>query len=582
MPYAAVRKGQLIVAHAPTGPLPSLVPSPKLEVRVNGQLVNTPLPISKDDHISIRGSEVEIPGKWQISLAKGGVQAVINLQPRAIHKYELADVPPSRTLHLRAKCEEILFPPLTLSELLEELSRLGIEHGVDWNQCREITTKPITGEVVIAEGSPPTAAIDGYVELFCLTEPRYITTLGDAERINFRERFNINSVAKGAVLARKHPPVPGSAGISVKGEPVLPEPPNDVFLKLGRGVVLQNETDVVAIEAGRPIIRERGRFVYIAVEPVLIHAGNVDLMSGNLRFSGHIRVLGDVQEGMLVDANEDVVVQGLLSAATVQAGGSACIWGNACSSTIIAGGPLAVVGDFLTVLDALVDELHRLINYTRQLRDRGALHSATRAVQLLVQYKCQMIPELVNEFEQMVARLPSHLNTQALKEFSEHLASALGSCFCRVATLEELETLLEKCIEWQSAISQANAVKGDAQVNILLNSSLTATGNATVLGESHHSYVRAGGDVTVHGSFRGGEIHADGNVLVKELGTPVGTFTKVQAAASSRVRVGYLHENVSITIGKKTYLSRQTGADVHLRYDAEEDQIVKIYAPVRV
>lgn len=579
--YAAINNGQLIVRHPEGGPFPILVPCPGLEVRINGKLVKAPQRVTMVDKVSIKTLQEEIAGNWCVELTEDEVQAVIKLQPRAVRKYKLCDSLPCRTLRLRVEKEETLFPPLTFPELVAELSRLGIQQGIDWTCCREVTEQPVSGEVVIAEGVPPTPSRDGFLELFCLTEPRYATTVCDAERVDFRERFNINSVVKGAVLARKHPPIIGSNGTSVRGEPVLPKQPTDIVLRLGKGVELYNETEVIAVQPGRPVINERGHLVSISVEPVLVHPRNVDLESGNLNFSGHIRVLGDVQDGMLVNANEDVLVQGLVSAATVQAGGSACIWGNVISSTLVAGGPVAVVGRFLDTLDALVTELEKLILCVKQLRQHGAVSSESQVIQILLQHKCQSIPRLIREFRGMVGQLPPRLNTEALEQFSQQLVVSLGAG--NGLEMHHIELLLMKCQEWRSAIDNASSTRGDVRVNSLLNSAVTATGSVKVLGECNdHSHVQAGGTVTVAGAFRGGSIQAKGTVLVAELGAPVGTYTTVSVPAGSLVKMGHLHENVLISVGKRAYISHREERDVQFYYDAKEDKVVKTYSPVRI
>lgn len=578
--YAAVRNGQLIIRHPEKGPFPILVPCPGIEVRVNGKVIRAPQQVTDEDKISIKTCQEEIAGKWRIELIDDEVRAVIKLKPRVIRTYKLCDSPPSRVLRLRAEKEESFFSPVTFAELVEALQRLGIKQGVNWHLCRQIAEKAVSGEVVVAEGVPPTPSQDGYVELFCLTEPRYENSVDDSERVDFRERFTINSVVKGAVLARKHPPVLGSSGLSVKGEPVLPKQPADVILRLGRGVELHNETEIVAVEPGRPVIASKGHWVSVSIEPVLVHRGNVDLESGNLNFSGHIRILGDVLEGMLVNANEDVLVQGLVSAATVQAGGSIHVWGNVLSSTLVAGGPLAIVGRFLDVLDALVLELEKLVICVKQLRMHGAVVSTPQVIQLLLQHKCQAIPELVKEFQQRAGQLPSRLNTQALEEFAQQLVTKLRGN--RGLELGQVESLLRKCQEWRSAIRDTSSAQGDVRVNSLLNSTVTATGSVKILGQCNdHSHVQAGGDVTVRGAFRGGGIRADGSVTVEELGAPVGTYTTVSVGAEGVVKVGRLHENVLITVGKRAYISHRQETDVYFYYDAKEDRVVKGYSTVR-
>ncbi len=66
--------------------------------------------------------------------------------------------------------------------------------------------------------------------------------------------------------------------------------------------------------------------------------------------------------------------------------------------------------------------------------------------------------------------------------------------------------------------------------------------------------------------------------MVGELGTSVGTYTTVNVSADALVKVGLLHENVLITVGKRAYSSHREERDVQFYYDAKEDTVVKTYS----
>ena len=61
------------------------------------------------------------------------------------------------------------------------------------------------------------------------------------------------------------------------------------------------------------------------VSPLLEIQGDVDYSTGNIDFSGDVHICGDVRENFTVHAQGTVTVDGLVEAATVEAGGDLVI-----------------------------------------------------------------------------------------------------------------------------------------------------------------------------------------------------------------------------------------------------------------
>lgn len=574
---AALCQGQLLIEHEGGEP-PILVPCPGVKVLINGRQIHGPHSVSKKDIVKIETIRQKTAGSWKIRLDENKLRAYIELQPYILIKHKLRDAGPSHKLHLQVAKEELQKPPLSLTELVQALHDLDIKEGVDWDACRRATATPFTGEILLAEGRAPLPPRNGYVELFFLREPKYLTAFSPSERVDYRERFVINSVAEGTLLARRHAPTPGSSGLAVTGEIIVPKEPIDVNLHLGKGALMLEDRDVIAAASGQPLCVARGNAISITVEPVFLHMGNVDLASGNLNFQGHIRVLGDVEEGMLVNALRDVTVAGLVSAATVQAGGSIFVEGNVISSNLIAGGPAAVVVNLQEILQGLIEQLLRLRQCMEQLRGAGVTCSNALLFNFLILNRFGQIPRLANRFKQMVMQLPRELRCDSFQAFAQRLSAMFSPTLCLLADLVALNSLVAECQELQEAVPAAAAEPGHVHVENMLNSVVRTTGDVNIWGQcSDHSQVHAGGSVKLSGIFRGGEIKAGGSVKAGEIGSPVGTYTKVSVPHQGSVKIGCLHENVLIRVGHQSYWAQEQEENLHFYMDKREQILRKEY-----
>lgn len=100
-----------------------------------------------------------------MTVSSDGLQAVLRTSPTVLLHRELPDLPPARILNLTVVEREERHPPLTWNELLQELSRMGVKYGIDWEACSIGVKSCDTEEIVIARGIPAKPGKDGQVEL---------------------------------------------------------------------------------------------------------------------------------------------------------------------------------------------------------------------------------------------------------------------------------------------------------------------------------------------------------------------------------------------------------------------------------
>jgi uncharacterized protein (DUF342 family) len=146
------------------------------------------------------------------------------------------------------------------------------------------------------------------------------------DRVDLRDLGSLLLVNPGTALMRRLPARPGKDGMDVLGKPIPADPIVDAPFASDLTGVAADPNDpllLIAVIAGSPRVLANG----VIVSPV-VDVDAVDLHSGNVNFDGSLRVSGDIRTGMSVRVTGDVVVQGTIEAASVQAGGDVIVKGG--------------------------------------------------------------------------------------------------------------------------------------------------------------------------------------------------------------------------------------------------------------
>lgn len=216
--------------------------------------------------------------------------------------------------------------PVTLDMLRQAVVDRGIVHGVLDQALVEAVEKGASNTVLIAQGTPPTRGTPTRFEsLLDRLKPR-AQEIDELAQVDYRDLGSLLLVSPGTPLMRRIPPLPGVDGINVLGEPVLPEElPDTPFSKELSGVAVDPEDPLLlrATIAGTPTLISHG----VQVNP-MVEVDAVDLSTGNITFEGSLQVRGDIAATMEVRVTGDVVVNGTIEAALVEAGGSVTVKGG--------------------------------------------------------------------------------------------------------------------------------------------------------------------------------------------------------------------------------------------------------------
>ncbi|MDP1976797.1 DUF342 domain-containing protein [Undibacterium sp.] len=212
------------------------------------------------------------------------------------------------------------------SAINDALREQGIIHGILHKELDAALAAGACHHVLIAEGEPPRQGVAGKLEPLFGAQKSEIAQRDELAIIKFRELSHLLIVHVGDELMRRTPPVQGKFGMNIKGQVILAKPmPEMAFAAQLQGAVpsAANPDLLVATNAGQPVVVDNG----VIVNPVL-QVPDVDLSTGNISFEGTIHVDGDIKAGMILNVTGDIIVNGLVEAADITAGGNVAVTGG--------------------------------------------------------------------------------------------------------------------------------------------------------------------------------------------------------------------------------------------------------------
>lgn len=217
----------------------------------------------------------------------------------------------------------LILPPhgkgtLRVDEVGRALQNHQVTSGIDTACLTSLATeKPYFKMIPIAVGTPAFEGTNGsVVELF----PRvleYEVKLDEEGVADYKSSNYVRQVYKDTVICDIILPVEGTPGLSVDGKVIQPKAVRPAKVPKGRNTTITEDgLQMVATMDGNLEFKGDG----FHVRPVMEIAGDVDYETGNIDFTGDVHVKGDVRENFSVTATGSVTVDGLVEAATVEAG----------------------------------------------------------------------------------------------------------------------------------------------------------------------------------------------------------------------------------------------------------------------
>ena len=568
-----ITEGKVTVINPPLGGrYPTIEPLHNLTVLVNGEPVTKAVIVAAEDDIRIETHSQEPYLEMSVEISDDRLSAFMVVNRCFGREFRVRDCPSC----LQARVGTVTaaeIPPRKISprEVMQLLKERGIA-SVSEQAVSRICEYNIEGEqkVLIARGRPATPSQNAVIEYTFLEK----TAAGSPPENPFQKPQDL-SVEVGQVLAVKTEAVQGAGGVDLFGEPIEPEPPQDVQILAGDGVrLLKNNTVAVASHAGRPVLDGRRQKV-LKVIPVYTVPGDVDVNLGNISFKGDIVVWGDVLEGFSLKAGRDIIVHGNVIQAVLYAGGNINLFKNVISSELNAGGAAIVLNRLLPHLKKVFSLIYGLLQAVQVLKKHHSFklndlqQGEGRLFQLLIDTKFKMMPKLIEEIFEIINSSKVSLSAEYMRDL-EYLQKLTGINPSRINNgqevlniLKTVEGILQKMQEDINFTEPSHITAGYVQ-----NSVINATGDITITGRGVIiSKLSAGGNININNInavVRGGRLSAAGIANVKELGSNADVICIVEINEGSVLKAQVVHPAVTVksSFGKYQFnrLSRSVKA----------------------
>lgn len=225
-------------------------------------------------------------------------------------------------------CWAFLFPPVGGGTLPADIvgkaiSGAGVTSGIQTEALlRLVMEKPYFELVPVAIGTPVTEGENGKVIDRFARELPFEIKINDEGLADYKHTNYVRQVYKDDVICDIMLPVEGQPGLKVDGSVLAPKPVKKAKVPKGANTVITE--DGLRLISGIDGHLEYKREVF-NVRPVLTVEGDVDYVVGNIEFNGDVHITGDVRENFSVSATGSVSIDGLVEAATVEAGGDLVI-----------------------------------------------------------------------------------------------------------------------------------------------------------------------------------------------------------------------------------------------------------------
>ncbi len=204
-------------------------------------------------------------------------------------------------------------------EIIDTLFYSGIKHGIQ----EEIIERYVNGrlyctEIVMARGTSVVEGKSAIIKYNFSTKLETKPKMLEDGTVDFHQLDIINNVNAGDVLAVMEPMVEGIPGKDVFGNTVLPKKVRNAVMKHGKNIHLsQDKLTMYSDIDGHVSLAGDSVFVSNVYEV----PADVGVASGNIKYSGSVEVKGNVISGFVVEADGDIVVNGVVEGATLIAGG---------------------------------------------------------------------------------------------------------------------------------------------------------------------------------------------------------------------------------------------------------------------
>ena len=203
--------------------------------------------------------------------------------------------------------------------LTELIAEAGIIYGIDKamvdkaNKCIRAQL-PEFNIIVLATGTKPRDGKDAYLEFEVETGPVPGKILEDGT-IDFRERMIFVPVTQGQVVAKKVSATRGTAGKTVLGERVEPQPGRDIAINTLKDASYSSKTKQVTATSDGVLSVVGDTIIKICSRQEIMT--DIDYSTGHIHSRNSVVIHGSVQPGFKVTTDGDLEIRGTVMSTAI-------------------------------------------------------------------------------------------------------------------------------------------------------------------------------------------------------------------------------------------------------------------------
>jgi len=204
-------------------------------------------------------------------------------------------------------------------EIVGSLVIKRIKYGLDQQAIFDfLENRRYCTDIRIAYGKKPRHGADARIDYFFNTKTDLQPKRNEDGSVDYKELNTISHVEAGDLLARLIPADPGEDGKTVYGDAVKPRNVKTTKLGFGKNITLSEDGMEIRSDVTGHAVLHNGK---VFVSNTYQVPADVDNSTGNITYDGSVVVMGNVKTGFSIKAGGDVIVEGVVENATIEAAG---------------------------------------------------------------------------------------------------------------------------------------------------------------------------------------------------------------------------------------------------------------------
>ena len=207
---------------------------------------------------------------------------------------------------------------ISKDRLLQSLKEKGVKTGIDYAMLERLENQGADGNmIVLAAGRDPQPGADGWYEFFFDINIKKEPELLEDGSVDYQNIKWFELVRKGDVVAKYHEPETGNPGLNILGDEVPAKKGRELPHLSRKGVTLEPDKKTYVASMDGKIEYKGGG---LEITNILVQ-DSVTQATGKVEFNGSVYVRGEVGDGAIIHAEKDILVDGFVEGAVLEAGG---------------------------------------------------------------------------------------------------------------------------------------------------------------------------------------------------------------------------------------------------------------------